>query len=675
MIGSAPGLHDFEPSRDFPDSYSRIPLRIAFLMDHPSPHMTSLLEAVAARKDCTLEVLYCGKRSAERNWGSPTGLVPHAFMRGVTGPLGFRFNPGIFRAMGRLRVDIWVVNTVYSSLSTWMAAWWLQNRRKTWVFMNEPVRPRSRLCSFLKEIPLRYVIHRAKGVIGTGKAAIEMYRRKMRPNCPTASVPYFIDLSDFSTLPCPVSPVNGQDLQFVTSGQMIQRKGMDCLLRTCEKLPETGWHLTLIGDGPLRAKLEREFDPLVRCGKVRFMGAIPYQNRARAFVGRHVFVFPSRWDGWGMVVPEALAAGLPVIATDQVTSAHEFIRNGENGFIVPAGNPESLAEKMNWFLNHKSEFSQMSYAARKSIENYRSDFGAASLVEYLHGIRNGKSQGASRRFEPDKDGWRQLTASQEPLENVRQTVRGFAKDAVIRSNLVFRRPRKAGGHLIVGYHLVLKEDKSNFEDHLKFFRDHFRICSVPDLLRAAVSGDETAFRLAITFDDGFRALMPHCLEMLDKYEIKAGFFIPSAYVSSGLIGKDNAAEFSIRSFHYKYPLDPMRPEDLKKLVEMGHEVGSHGMFHTSLQSMTPESAREELSTSRAAIAEWTGIVPNGFCYPYGKPESSLGNPADWLRETGFSYGLTLIRGSIDQSTNRFSLPRHHLEGNWPIRHLMHFLLH
>jgi len=58
-------------------------------------------------------------------------------------------------------------------------------------------------------------------------------------------------------------------------------------------------------------------------------------------------------------------------------------------------------------------------------------------------------------------------ASQEPLENVRQTVRGFAKDAVIRSNLVFAGP-KAGGHLIVGYHLVLKEDKSNFEDHLKF---------------------------------------------------------------------------------------------------------------------------------------------------------------------------------------------------------------
>jgi len=138
---------------------------------------------------------------------------------------------------------------------------------------------------------------------------------------------------------------------------------------------------------PLRAKLEREFDPLVRCGKVR-LWSHPISEPRESFCGPHVFVFlPGGMDGNGCA--RSTGAGLPVIATDQVTSAHEFIRNGENGFYCPAGNPESLAEKMNWFLNHKSEFSQMSYAARKSIENYRSDFGAASLVEYLHGIRNG----------------------------------------------------------------------------------------------------------------------------------------------------------------------------------------------------------------------------------------------------------------------------------------------
>jgi len=116
-------------------------------------------------------------------------------------------------------------------------------------------------------------------------------------------------------------------------------------------------------------------------------------------------------------------------------------------------------------------------------------------------------------------------------------------------------------------------------------------------------------------------------------------------------------EFSIRSFYYKYPLDPMRPEDLKKLVENGPRSGSHGMFHTSLQSMTPESAREELSTSRAAIAEWTGIVPNGSAIRMANPKARW-KSGDWLRETGFSYGLTLIRAALIKSTNRFSLPRH-----------------
>jgi glycosyltransferase involved in cell wall biosynthesis/peptidoglycan/xylan/chitin deacetylase (PgdA/CDA1 family) len=652
-------------------------VRIALLMDHPSPHMTALLEAIAARKDCILQVLYCGKRATERNWGSHAGNVPHEFLKGFTGPLGIRFNPGILRAIHRLHVDIWVVNTVYTSPTTMMAAWCLHRLRKPWAYMNEPVRPRSKIYSFFKEAPIRLVLDRADGVIATGKAALEMYRIKMRKNCPSISVPYFIDLSEFAALPEPSAPVNGQDIHFITSCQMIPRKGLDYLRQACEKLPGSGWRLTLIGDGPLRSRLEKEFDPHIQAGRVRFLGAIPYQNRAHIFAGGHAFVFPSRWDGWGMVVPEALAAGLPVISSDQVISAHEFIENGQNGFIVPAGDSSALAEKMQWLMQNRSSCSRMSQAARKSVETYTPDSGAAILVPFLQQLAAGSPGNPNSGrlpLKPEQTTWQLLTDAGTPTENARLKLRGFCKDAVIRANLAVHRSKEAKGHQIVGYHLVLKEDKSNFEDQLKFFSDHFQLCSIPDLLQAAASEIPNETRLAITFDDGFRLLTEHCLDILGKYKIRATFFVPSAFVSSGQARNGEAWDFSQRAYCYSRPLEPMRPEDLRKLVELGHEVGSHGMFHTEFHAMTQESAQRELATSRSMIAGWTGVAPSGYCYPYGGSASALGNPASWLREAGYAYGLTLTRGCIDQQTSPFALPRHHLEGNWPIHHLRYFLL-
>ena len=653
-----------------------VPLRIGLIMDHPSPHMNALLKAVADREDCTLEVLYCGRSDSERSWGSDAGLIPHQFVAGFTGPLGIRFNPGILRTMNRMHVDIWVVNTVYGSLTTWMAVWWLHFYRKPWVYMNEPVRPRSTFSAFLKELPLGFILNRTHGIIGTGKAAVDQYQRRMHKDCVYESVPYFIDLSDFLNLPYPAPPLEGHALQFVTSCQMIKRKGIDCMLRACELLPHSGWHLTLVGEGPLKTGLEREFASLIQGGKVSFSGAVPYLHRASAFINRHVFLFPSRWDGWGMVLPEALASGLPVISTDQVMSAHEFIHDGENGFIVPSDNPQALADKMLWFLQNIESYSRLSQASRKSIENYKPDSGAETFITYLKRLSANYSSAYHKTHSllpSNQTSWRTLNTPELPYEKTKNQLRSFAKDAFIRMSLASRRPGKAKGNLIIAYHLVLKEDRENFEDHLKFFNDHFRLSPLRDLLPAPSSGDLDNFKLAITFDDGFRILMQDCLELLNKYGITATFYVPAAFVNSRP-QNGKSAEFSMRSFCYKSPMAPMSPEDLKQLTLLGHEIGSHGMFHTGTQAMTPESAERELTISRSMIAHWTGTAPEGYAYPYGGAVSSLGNPEDWLRKAGYSYGVTLIRGSVDPATNPYVLPRHHLEGNWPVRNLRYFLL-
>jgi glycosyltransferase involved in cell wall biosynthesis/peptidoglycan/xylan/chitin deacetylase (PgdA/CDA1 family) len=652
--------------------FSQLPLRIGLLMDHPSPHMVPFLDALAAREDCAVAVIYCGKHPIGRHWKALPGNAPHCYLNGISLPRGIRFNSGIVQSMKRLRADVWVVNTVYTSPSTLVAARWLQAERKPWAYMNEPIRQRAGAISALKSVWLRAIVEKAQGLIATGNRARELYSPLLRESQCVESIPYYADLSPFFELPAPSACPGTAGVHFVTSCQMIQRKGLDVLLRACSLLPREGWRLTLAGDGPLRGHLEHEFAKYKPA--VFFLGELPYEQRAAAFLDKHVFILPSRWDGWGMVIPEALAAGLPVLATAQVTSAHEFIRDGGNGYILPAEDAHALADKMEWFIRHPGQMNRMRITARNSVREYRPEIGAEKFVRFCERLFT--TYGERHKNGHCTEGeltWFSLTGSGRSSASIPQKLRRVARGAAIRASLLASPHRRAGGHTILAYHLVLGEDKKRFEDHLKFAKDHFRTGSVRQLLRSARLDSGGDYYIAMTFDDGFRVLMNECLELLEKYGVKATFFVPAAFVEAGIIPA-KAIQFSRRAFYYDRPLEPMRPKDLRKLVELGHEVGSHGISHTALTSLTKKMAQSELWDSRRKIVHWIGGEPAGFAYPYGETASALGNPADWVRESGYEYGVTITRGMVCRNSNPLLLPRHHAEGNWSVRDLRHFLL-
>jgi len=84
----------------------------------------------------------------------------------------------------------------------------------------------------------------------------------------------------------------------------------------------------------------------------------------RLYQEADIFVLPSVDDGFGMVVAEAMAAGLPVIVTENVGAA-DHIEDGVEGFVVPIRNPEALAAKIKFFYDNLDEVKKMSLASLK----------------------------------------------------------------------------------------------------------------------------------------------------------------------------------------------------------------------------------------------------------------------------------------------------------------------
>ena len=134
---------------------------------------------------------------------------------------------------------------------------------------------------------------------------------------------------------------------------MIPRKGVDVLLRAFAALSrrasEAAPQLTLLGDGPFRHQYESMVPASLR-DRVCFRGHCDPRELPSAFADADVFVLPSRHDGWGVVINEAAAAGLPMIATDTVGAAHDLVVPEENGFIIPADDANELEQAMARFV-------------------------------------------------------------------------------------------------------------------------------------------------------------------------------------------------------------------------------------------------------------------------------------------------------------------------------------
>ena len=129
--------------------------------------------------------------------------------------------------------------------------------------------------------------------------------------------------------------------RYLFVGRLIESKGLDVLLDAFDRL-DTG-ELWIAGDGPLRPLVE---SAAAQNSRIRFLGYVEGDELADVYRQADALVVPSIYEPWGLVVHEGLAYGLPVITTDQVGAADDLIDSGTNGYIVPAGSSEPLADAM-----------------------------------------------------------------------------------------------------------------------------------------------------------------------------------------------------------------------------------------------------------------------------------------------------------------------------------------
>jgi glycosyltransferase involved in cell wall biosynthesis len=148
-------------------------------------------------------------------------------------------------------------------------------------------------------------------------------------------------------------------------GQINQLKGIYQILEAAKEINNPNVTFNIVGSGKEAFK-----DILYKYESyVRFHGFLYKEKLHEQYESNHIFVFPTMGEGFGLVLLEAMAAGLPVITTRNCGGS-DIIQNGENGFFIEVGDTKALVDKIMWCLGHPKEVEAMSLKATETAKQY-----------------------------------------------------------------------------------------------------------------------------------------------------------------------------------------------------------------------------------------------------------------------------------------------------------------
>ncbi|MDB5524068.1 MAG: putative glycosyltransferase [Rhizobium sp.] len=222
---------------------------------------------------------------------------------------------------------------------------------------NPGVQPFGALWKWLQ----KWLYPRAFGLITMTRGALEFFPPRMRKR--SWVIPNAVDL--------PSTWVNRRGGNVLTAvGRLTHQKGFDLLLDAFAKIAASfpDWTLVIWGEGEDRRQLEDRRKTLGLEGRVDLPGitAKPGQWVETA----NVFVLSSRYEGWGIVLLEAMAAGLPVVSFNCDFGPSEMVEHGQDGLLVAPENVDALAEAMAQLLRDKQLRERLSANAVRTALRY-----------------------------------------------------------------------------------------------------------------------------------------------------------------------------------------------------------------------------------------------------------------------------------------------------------------
>jgi glycosyltransferase involved in cell wall biosynthesis len=361
--------------------------RVIYWNNIPAPYMVERFNAVADRGVVDLEVWFSRRSEADRSWAvvEETWRFPYRYLPRLGTPEhGLALPLPLLRDRPDLVVSLYgapefVLGWAVTTMMGIQTAFWAEVTFDAWVSR----RPHR---EWLK----RRMFRRVGGIITAGDDGRRFARRYGAPNRRIFFARHVVDVAHFAegtsrskSERMAFRSAHGLDgTVFIYVGRLWRPKGLVDLLEAFDLLCRRGVKATLllVGDGSDEASLRARAAPLG--DRVVFAGFREKDALPTWYSASDVFVLPTHGDPYGLVIDEAMACGLPIIATGAVGEIAERVQQGRNGTIVRVGDREGLALAMARMAQDPKALRAMGAESRRMIEGWTperwaSDFEAA----------------------------------------------------------------------------------------------------------------------------------------------------------------------------------------------------------------------------------------------------------------------------------------------------------
>lgn len=369
--------------------------RLTILTEIIAPYRVPVFNALATREDIDLHVVFLSETDPSlRQWSIPKDEIRFFYdvlpsFRRRIGKYNVLLNNGVRSTLERDHPDA-IVCGGYSYAASWQAAHWANCHHVALLLWIESTASDQRRGNPLVETMKKKFVNMCDGFVVPGKASADYLTKfKIGPErifCAPNAVDNDVFAAGAALARKNMQAVRARlrlpDRYFLNVGRVVKAKGVFDLVEAYAKLgpvirEEVG--LVFVGHGTAKAELiERAAH--VNPGQVCFTEFVQKEQLGEYYALADALVFPTHSDTWGLVVNEAMAAGLPIIAGSVAGCVPDLVRDGWNGIVVPSRGVAELSKAMELIARDGVLRSQMAERSRERIREYSPEAWAAGMA-------------------------------------------------------------------------------------------------------------------------------------------------------------------------------------------------------------------------------------------------------------------------------------------------------
>jgi N-acetylglucosaminyldiphosphoundecaprenol N-acetyl-beta-D-mannosaminyltransferase len=335
---------------------------------------------IAALPGIRLKVFYAARSEPDRQWDLPEFAHDHVFLPGRMVDRNGRYihtNLAVWGELARFKPDV-VLTTGYNPTHLMAWAYAVLHRCRHVVMTDGTDRSEAGL-SRLHRVVRRVVVTSTAAFVAASRGG----QRLLNSQGVADDQIHFSPLCANTAVSWADSAGGDRDIDLLFSGRLVAMKNAGFALQLAHGVAlQLGRpvRLALLGSGPLEAALRLQAAELAPQVEAVFAGHVSQAEIPSWFQRAKLFVFPTRWDPWGVVANEACLAGVPVLVSPHAGVAGELVRDGLNGRVLPLDLP-AWVEAASALLTDPTALAALSQQALRSVQPYSFDNAAAGIVD------------------------------------------------------------------------------------------------------------------------------------------------------------------------------------------------------------------------------------------------------------------------------------------------------